>query len=62
MGDYKSILKEIKPLKIIEGILIEMEKEGKDNPEILPMHYKFVSGIIELFEKLKKEIADEMAS
>ena len=59
---YQQVLKDIQPLKIIEEQLMVMEKQGNKDPEVLPMHYSFLSEIIQLLENLKEEIASEMAS
>ena len=59
---YQQVLKDLKPLKIIEKQLMAMEAQGNKDPEVLPMHYSFLSEIIQILENLKEEIASEMAS
>jgi|10_taG_2_1085330.scaffolds.fasta_scaffold07471_8 hypothetical protein len=59
---YENILRELQPLKIIEKQLMTMEEQGNKGPEVLPMHYEFLSSIIKLLEELKEDIKNKMAS
>ena len=60
MNIYKEALKELEPVKLIENAIKDMEKKSGENPELLIMHYQFISEVIEVLSNFRKSLAEEM--
>lgn len=58
--NYRSVIEAIAPLKTIEALIIDMEKQHTENPECLPMHYKFITSVITSLQELQKQIKEAM--
>ena len=58
---YDKALKAMRPLKIMEVAIEDMQKKDKDNPELLPTYYEFVCKMIGVLEELKEDMKDFMS-
>ena len=59
---YERALKAIKPLKIMEMAIEDMQTKNKDNPELLPTYYEFICKMIMVLEELKEDMKEIMPS
>ena len=57
---YEKALNGIKPLKIMEVAIEDMQKKDKNNPELLPTYYEFICKMMGVLEELKEDMKEFM--